>query len=519
MSVPPHGTTGAVRDPRRLALAALAGLLAGLAFPRPGWGPLIVPGLALVFFLAAGAGGARRAAWEGGVFGFVFTALTLRWFATPILLFSSLGASIAWTAVVLSALTLGLLWAAMTALIDAWSRRWGAAAALAGAPLLVTAYDLVRERFPFPFPWGSAAAALVDWPWVLALVGAIGAAGVSYLLYSLAAILAGAALVPRRVTGRRALLWLGALAVALVLVPLGIPSGAGMARVAVVQASLPRDASPQAEWDAYRSLTEEAARAGAEIVVWPESAVSYTFRDDGAWAAQLGDLAALQGIDLVVGGLTRSPSGKYENSSVLVRADRGMTAKAPKRELVPFGEYMPLRWLFGRIPALANEVGEFEPGANTVVFEGRSARIGPLVCFEAVFPGLGLDLVRGRAQLLVNQTNDSWFGTTGGPEQHLDHALLRSAETGLPMARAANSGISALVHGGGGVAARLETGQRGVLVADLDFFDHPAGGAFWGRAVAWTALILTAGLAAGIVPRRRAAPAAPGMPSENPPDA
>ncbi len=286
------------------------------------------------------------------------------------------------------------------------------------------------------------------------------------------------------------------------------PSGAGMARVAVVQASLPRDASPQEEWEAYRSLTEEAARAGAEIVVWPESAVSYTFRDDGAWAAQLGDLAARHGIDLVVGGLTRSPSGKYENSSVLVRADRGMTAKAPKRELVPFGEYMPLRWLFGRIPALANEVGEFEPGTNTVVFEGRSARIGPLVCFEAVFPGLGLDLVRGRAQLLVNQTNDSWFGTTGGPEQHLDHALLRSAETGLPMARAANSGISALVHGGGHVAARLETGQRGVLVADLAFFDQPAPGASRGRAVAWTALILTAGLAAGIVPRRRAAPAA-----------
>ncbi len=519
MSVPPPGRAGAVRDPRRLALAALAGLLAGLAFPRPGWGPLIVPGLALVFFLAAGAGGTRRAAWEGGVFGFVSTALTLRWFATPILLFSSLGASIAWTAVVLSALTLGLLWAAMAALIDAWSRRWGAAAALAGAPLLITAYDLVREWFPFPFPWGSAAAALVDWPWVLALVRAVGAAGVSFLLYALAAILAGAALVPRRITVRRGLLWLGALAAALGMAVLEAPSGAGMARVAVVQASLPRDASPQEEWEAYRSLTEEAVQAGAEIVVWPESAVSYTFRDDGAWAGQLGDLAARHGIDLVVGGLTRSPSGKYENSAVMVRADRGMTAKAPKRELVPFGEYMPLRWLFGRIPALANEVGEFEPGTNTVVFEGRSARIGPLVCFEAVFPGLGLDLARGGAQLLVNQTNDSWFGITGGPEQHLDHALLRSAETGLPMARAANSGISALVHGGGHVAARLETGQRGVLVADLAFFDRPRPGASTGRAVAWTALILTAGLAAGIVPRRRAAPAAARPPRESPPDA
>ncbi|MCU0230615.1 MAG: hypothetical protein MUC67_04465, partial [Acidobacteria bacterium] len=90
MSAPLGRSPRAARDPRRLALAAFAGLLAGLAFPRPGWGPLIVPGLAIVFFLAATAKGWRRAAWEGGVFGFVSTALTLRWFATPILLFSSL---------------------------------------------------------------------------------------------------------------------------------------------------------------------------------------------------------------------------------------------------------------------------------------------------------------------------------------------------------------------------------------------------------------------------------------------
>jgi apolipoprotein N-acyltransferase len=505
--------------PRRLVLAMLGGLLVGLAFPRPGWGPLIVPGVASAFFLAASADGPWRAAREGGLFGFVATLLTLRWFATPILLFSTLGASIAWTAVVLSALTLGLLWAGMFALQAAWARRWGAATALALAPLLLTAYDLVREWFPFPFPWGSAAAALVDWPWILDLAGAVGAAGVSYLLYALGAILAGAVLLPRRRTLRCAALWLGALAFALVLVPMSIPSLAGSVRVAVVQASLPRDAAATEEWHAYRSLTAEAARAGAELVVWPESAVSYQFHEDGKWAALLGDLAALHRVDLVVGGLTRSPSGKYENSSVLVRADRGMVAKAPKRQLVPFGEYMPLRWLFGRIPALANEVGEFEAGANPVVFEGRRIRVGPLVCFEAVFPGLGLDLVHGGAQLLVNQTNDSWFGSTGGPEQHLDHALLRSAETGLPMARAANSGISALIRGGGAVEARLETGARGILVADLPFPDGYRTGVIGGRAVAWTALILTAGLAAGIVPRRRAAPTAADTPSENPPDA
>jgi apolipoprotein N-acyltransferase len=483
-------------------LAGLGGLLVGLAFPKPGWGPLVVAGFGVAFFLAAGAHGARRAAREGAVFGFVATVLTLRWFSTPIILFSSLGASIAWTAVVLSGLTLATLAAGLFAIVDAWARRWGPGRALALAPLLMTAYDLVREWFPFPFPWGAPAAALARWGWVQVAAGGVGAAGVSLLLYALAAALAAAVTLPRR---RAALLigaWLLAAGLAYALGSSVIPGPGGRVRVAVLQASLPRDAAASLEWQTYRELTAEAARAGAGIVVWPESAVSYQFHEDGKWAGLLADLAAREGADLVVGGLTRSPSGKYENSSVLVRADRGMVAKAPKRQLVPFGEYMPLRFLFGRIPALANEVGEFEPGTNPVVFDGRSARIGALVCFEAVFPGLAKDLVDGGARLLVNQTNDSWFGTTGGPRQHFEHGLLRAAETGLPLARAANSGISALVEGGGAVKAELGTGEKGILVADLAFPDRPRPGAAAGRAVAWAALVLTAVALAGIVPRR-----------------
>ncbi|MBP1611914.1 MAG: lnt [Acidobacteria bacterium] len=490
------------RDRGRLALAALGGLLVGLAFPKPGWGPLVVAGFGLAFFLAASARGARRAARDGAVFGFVATVVTLRWFSTPILLFSTLGASIAWTAVVLSGLTLAALAAALFAILDGWARRWGPGRALALAPFLLTAYDLVREWFPFPFPWGAPAAALARWSWVQVGAGAVGAAGVSWLLYALAAILASGARAKRR---RAALMlggWLLAAGLVFALGTLSAPGRAGQVRVAVLQASLPRDAETSLEWETYRGLTAEAARAGAEIVVWPESAVSYHFDAEGKWAARLAELASRERVDLVVGGLTRSPSGRFENSSVLVRADRGLAAKAPKRQLVPFGEYMPLRFLFGRIPALANEVGEFQPGADAVVFESQRVRIGPLVCFEAVFPGLTVDLVEKGARLLVNQTNDSWFGTTGGPRQHFEHGLLRAAETGLPLARAANSGISALVDGGGAVHAELGTGEKGILVADLAVPERPRPGAATGRAVAWAALVLTAVALAGIVPRR-----------------
>ncbi len=491
---------------RRLLLAGLGGCLVGLAFPNPGWGPLVIPGFAIALGLAASAlpGCGARSAGEGAVFGFVATLLTLRWFATPILLFSHLGALVAWLAVLLSAATLGVLWGVLFSILSFFARRRGEGMALLMSPPLLCAYDLVRERFPFPFPWGSAAPALARWEGIPALTAGVGSAGVSFLLYSLSALIAGLFLIRRRRLLVPAVAWILIVSAALIVGWLTAPPTAGQVRIAALQGSLPRDASPEEEWSTYSSLTGEAARAGATIVVWPESAVSYTFDAEGRWGGLLSELAAKEGVDLIVGGLTRSSSGRYENSAVLVRADLGMVAKAPKRQLVPFGEYMPLRLLLGSVPALAAEVGDFEPGREVVVFDGRQARLGPLVCFEAVFPGLSRDLVRHGAALLVNQTNDSWFGTTGGPRQHLDHAILRSAETGRPLVRAANSGISAIVVGGR-VAQELPTGAQGFLVADLGLPDpaHVPPGAAAGRVIAWGALALTLLAVAGIVPRRR----------------
>lgn len=492
----------------RIARAAAGGLLAGLAFPTPGWGPLLVPGVAIAVGLAASPRGPRegRAAWEGAAFGFVQTVLMLRWFATPILLFSELGAFLAWLAVFLSGAILAALWAGLFELLSRWSRRLGTGIALLLAPSLLTAYDLLREWFPFPFPWGSAAAALARYEGIPLLASGVGTAGVSFLLYALAALLAAAFLLPRRRVIAAGISWTLLAIGALGLGDLPSDERGDRVRVAVLQASLPRHATATEEWVAYRDLTAQAARAGARIVVWPESAVSYSFDPDGGWAARLAELAAREGADLVVGGLTRATSGRYQNSSVLVRAEGGPPAVAPKRQLVPFGEYMPLRFLLGNVPALAAEVGDFEPGREAVVFEAREARIGPLVCFEAVFPGLSRDLVERGADLLVNQTNDSWFGRTGGPRQHLDHAILRSAETGRPLARAANSGISAIVVAGE-VRDSLPTGVRGLLVADLDLprrGDVPPGMTA-GRVIAWGSLALTLLAVAGIVPRRRGA--------------
>jgi apolipoprotein N-acyltransferase len=273
--------------------------------------------------------------------------------------------------------------------------------------------------------------------------------------------------------------------------------GRGSIRVAVVQASMPDDGDGLDKLETYERLTREAAARGATLVIWPESAVPFRIDGYAAYRQRIETLARSSNVDLVLGSITTASAGGFYNSNALVRADAGLTAIQPKRVLVPFGEYLPLRFMLGKVPALAWEAGDdLLAGPEPVALEGREARVGALVCYEAVFPGLAADLAGRGVELLANTTNDSWFGWTAGSWQHLQHALLRAVETGRPLARAANSGISALVTRRGEVVAQLGLGERGLLVADLELGSVAPPGAVIGPGVARACAIVAAVLLA-----------------------
>jgi apolipoprotein N-acyltransferase len=192
-----------------------------------------------------------------------------------------------------------------------------------------------------------------------------------------------------------------------------------------------------------------------------------------------------------------SATPRYFNSIHVVGADGVIADSYDKTHLVPFGEYLPLKGLFAalRIRQFVEIPGGFEPGARRkpLAVPGLPPAL-PLICYEAVFSFEAASTIR--PGLLLNVTNDAWFGQTTGPHQHLAQARIRSIEQGLPMIRAANTGISAIIDPLGRITGRLPLGVEGVLDGALAHAISPTIYVRIGDLLAHTLLFLCFGLCA-----------------------
>jgi len=259
----------------------------------------------------------------------------------------------------------------------------------------------------------------------------------------------------------------------------------------------------------YLSLTrEELARPAGrplDLVLWPENAIQ-TSLDDPVYGGAVRGLARA-GVPLLIGAPRRERREGHLlhfNSAQLLRPD-GSLEHYDKRRLLPFSETHPLGGL-RLAPRGDLDQGEYAAGEAPGLFEVAGTRVGVLICLEALYPELAREAAVGGARLLVNLSNDGWYRGRGGAEQHLAQVVFRAIETRLPVARATTTGISALVAPDGGIAARLDAGERGVLRAAVRL---GAGGASpylrWGDAFAGACLaVLAAGALAPFLPGRRA---------------
>jgi apolipoprotein N-acyltransferase len=256
-------------------------------------------------------------------------------------------------------------------------------------------------------------------------------------------------------------------------------------KLRIVQPNVPQDdkfrpENASAIMSRYVALSDRATspqRTGIADVthlVWPESAFPFVLAREPAALAQIGRLLPSSAV-LVTGAvrmaepLPGEKGRRFYNAIQVVGHDGVILDSSDKVHLVPFGEYLPLS---GPLTSLGlrqfvNAPGGFEAGVRRKMLRVPGLPpVSPLVCYEAIFPG-EVRPAEGEPGVLLNVTNDAWFGTTPGPWQHFAQARLRTIEEGLPLVRAANSGISAVVDPFGRITAQLPLGVEGVIDADL----------------------------------------------------
>jgi len=479
---------------KRAAIALVAGALSSLAMaPFNAW-PVLFLTFPVMVWLIDGAGGGRMhglpaAAMAGWWFGLGYFVPGLYWIGYAFLVDAP---TFAW---LMPFAVLGL--PAYLALFPAfgfglarliWSKDGSRVIAVAAS---LTASEWLRGHVLTGFPWNAFGYALTN-PLALAQVASlIGLWGLTFL--SVAIFASPAVLIDGNSRGRRP--WVTPAVALLVLIAMGIFGAVRLAlqpttpvanvKLRIMQPNLQQDvrfnyAAKAEVMRKYLTLSDRASGPqstgvrDASILIWPESAFPFFLTREADAMAQIDDLLP-KGTILITGSVRAPdlPPGtritRAYNSIYAIDHDGSVLSIYDKLHLVPFGEFLPFQdWMekLGLVQ-LTKVQGGFIPGTGRRAMEIPNApRALPLICYEAIFP----DEVAARGDRpgwIINLTNDGWFGISTGPYQHLQQARLRAIEQGLPVVRAANTGISAVIDPIGRIVARLGLGVEGVLDSSL----------------------------------------------------
>lgn len=503
---------------RNDGLAALSGVLLTLSFPKFGhWAVGWVALLPLLLALTKAETG--LAAFRlGYLTGAVSSLGLLYWTSLVVIQYGGLSLPVGMAIMVALCLTLAVFPSLFAWLVGRWLRRLGPAALLL-SPLAWVAMEMLRSHTLFRFSWCLLGYSQQPNLPVIQLSRYAAVYGVSFLLALASAVLAYVAVEPRSPPRRTALaglaLVLGVVWGHGVLILRQPLAEIGRLRVGLVQGAVMQEEKwdPALAWrniDRHLDLTRQAAGAGARFVIWPESSVPFLYDQHPQVAEQLQGLAREKGIYLLFGNDDVEPlrEGGYRAyvGAKLLDPEGNLTYRYHKMRLVPFGEYVPLKPLFtlgGRYAAkLVQQVADFSPGAEATVGLVDGQRFGTLICYEAIFPDQVRLFTTHGAGLIVNITNDAWYGRTSAPYQHLAMAAFRAVENGKYLVRAANTGITAVVDPRGRIVEQTALFEPAVVVRDIPIVSGQTFYARHGDVFGWTCFALTVALGLTTLRRR-----------------
>lgn len=248
--------------------------------------------------------------------------------------------------------------------------------------------------------------------------------------------------------------------------------------------------------DVYENLSPRHPDGKERLLVWPETAVPFDFQDESDLKKRVESIAVRSESWFIFGSMSYELKGgvkNYYNSAYLLSPAGRVHGKYDKVHLVPYGEYVPLRRIFPSITALAADIGDFLPGREYIPLKMGKRHIGVLICYEGILSEAARRYKRASADFLVNITNDAWFGTTSAPYQHFSMTLFRAIETRLFLARAANTGISAIVDPTGRIVRKTELFKKDKISASIKIVKVStiyANYGDWLTFMAYTALIV-----------------------------
>jgi len=494
----------------RLLLAGFAGLLNYAVFPNVGLWVLVWVCLTPLLVVTYQERSGWRALCLGLLTGVVFFTGTCHWISNVLRAYGGLSELGAGLLFLLLALHLSLFYGIFSWTLACISRRCGLQA-LWIAPAIWVATEYLRAHVLTGFPWCLLGYGLIDAERLAQVATVTGVYGLSFLAMSMNASLAALLLAP----SKRTLFQLGALILALS----GLSWTLGLTRpelsepprqVRIVQANIDLEQSWAASSKA--AVLDELARlsrAGESdqkidanswrLILWPETPTPFYFNHDQDFRHKVEQIAFSTGSYLLFGFVDfRSAQGGKEripyNSVALLSPEAKTVSQYDKIHLVPFGEYVPYASLFFFVEKISTEAGNFSPGERVVVSPvGTSESLGTFICYEAVVPDLVRLFARDGAQVLVNVTNDAWFGESAAPFQHLAMARMRSVENRRYLLRAANNGISAVIDPFGKVVSSIPRNQRAALESVFQFRKELTLYTRWGDWLAWSCLAVSAG--------------------------
>ena len=463
----------------------------------------------------------KRAAYGfllGYLSGAIFLAGSCYWFVGVMEHYGGLNPEVAAGVLVLFVAVFSTFYGAF-GFIESHMAKRSTGAALALSPFLWVALELARTYLFTGFPWNLLGYAVRP-AGLEQIASATAVYGLSFLAVATSALLAWMLMKPRQVVGVVLSAWVVLLVIGnrLLLPP---PPQPEPDVALLVQPNIPLADSGLNNWapwlnpnplDTLVERSVSASRAPGAVstnpplLVWPEDPAPFYFNRDPVFRGAMEMMAKMAHAYAIVGTVTFQGRGssRPKNSAVVLSPDGQVLLQYDKIHLVPFGEYVPW-WAFpGKVGKITSQVGDFVPGKTIRVAKTPEGTIGVFICYEAIFPQLVRKIAAAGAGVLVNISDDGWFGNSSAPYQHFEMARFRAIEDRRFLLRATNDGITAIVDPYGRVQEEIPRHQERVLTGRFRYLTEETFYTKHGDVFAWTCVVVALGmiLALGLAAKR-----------------